>query len=559
MLSAVSTLLTAPAGTGKSYWCIYELVNVFLKDTNGDFWSNLPVGPVPETHTFPPAFPGESFVDRIAKLVDEPEVVAGGDNKPGWFAKWFKRREFVNKRRKVAERIKVIPKDVLESWANEESGPWDFFKEIDLTGARIVVDEIHNFASSKSQRQHQRRWQEFCGELRHRGATILFVTQSPMKLAKAVRDECGLRNALVNNEDRCDPWFGIKLYYWYQLIAKFSGEYRAKFCMLEMADVDGEKRKKTAPPRTIPRDPKYFALYDSYNTPQKGGTEKGQAEKQPWESMPWPGLLLWFGKRNAGNFVKPFAVLAAIVIVVFKGQAIWFWFMAVFTGAITSGSKPDGDFAAEGPAVAVQVSGAGQGGMTEPVPVTLTKRERDELDGLREKAAERAELERRASLLRMITPDSVVLESGEILKQGENIGYGIHKGRSIKKINMGRRYVVLDDDSLLHLGDRWLQYAKPTVAQPIATALPAGPEAVAGPSIEASGRDGDGLSGKAATRFVRTPDGRTHLRVDRGRGSVRGSDGKPGSGESDGGRRTGDGGKTSLNSDDAYGESILHR
>jgi len=104
----VTQLLTAPAGTGKSYMVTHDLVNEFLPSASGRVFTNMPYGVVPEGHSHPPVYPGETFADRIGEYVSKK---FGGDAS------------------EIAGRIELIPDDVLKSWMTDGragySGPWD--------------------------------------------------------------------------------------------------------------------------------------------------------------------------------------------------------------------------------------------------------------------------------------------------------------------------------------------------------------------------------------------------------------------------------------------------
>ncbi|MEL6104662.1 MAG: zonular occludens toxin domain-containing protein [Planctomycetota bacterium] len=313
-----SQLLTAPAGTGKSYMVTYDLVERWLPERctpekNGDrrpgrVITNMPFGTIPEHHKYPPR--------RLKGR--------GGEAKIDPDDRFFVQRigDYVAKRNghaseEVQSRIELIPEEVLRRWADNSlcSGPWEDY-DGDISGCHFVIDEAHVYASDLCSKEKKKAWQQFCGELRHRGATVQFVTQSPGKLAREVQDECGIRQALIDAEEERDPFLRIKLYYWYQLRAKLLGRYVSSFVRLDFRDIDGKKSKVSAT-KWVTRSQSIFRLYDSHSAPLSGVGAGSVAEVQPWERMSWPRLLLWFVWSNLEDMAMPFAKLCGVVLFLF--------------------------------------------------------------------------------------------------------------------------------------------------------------------------------------------------------------------------------------------------
>jgi len=121
---SVILVTTGEAGSGKTYVRAARfLVDVFLPDSTGVHYSNFPLGLVPDNHSNPPAFEGESFVDRIAaRLVKQGHELD-----------------------EVKSRVHLIPKAELDLWEAGTSGPWNYFSDLPLTHAHIAIDEIHNY------------------------------------------------------------------------------------------------------------------------------------------------------------------------------------------------------------------------------------------------------------------------------------------------------------------------------------------------------------------------------------------------------------------------------
>lgn len=425
MLSATCTLLTAPSGTGKSYWCVYELIEKFLKDYDGKYITNLPLGLVPATHSSPPTYEGETFADRIGSYVD-PE-------NPD----------------RIADRIELLSEDVLDTWRTGFSGPWEAFEGRDLTDSVIVIDECHNYAAQASHKATRLEWQKWCGELRHQGAKVLFVTQSPLKLCREIRHECGIRQALINQEERLDPYLNIKLFYWYQLRAKFVGEYNAKFVRMDLRDIDGEKTE-TGTLVSINRDPLYFQFYDSFNAPSSGsGKARGKSQGMPWERYNWPQLLHWFYRHNSHAFVKPaIIVIVALVLVLFGPMLFKQTLYALAPqakGKVVPGEASDQQVVTRTKTVVPKEAVIVQDELLEELVELRAMREKNDQEVMK------------AAVFTSLTPETVGLACGVTYRVGDTIDFGMLSGKKIDAILYDERCVVVSGVRV-YLGDWWLRH-----------------------------------------------------------------------------------------------------
>src|ERR1700758_2580126 len=113
----------------------------------------------------------------------------------------------------VDDRVKVIPEDVIESWVRMESGPWDYFREVDLQLAHIALDECHRMVpkDGKGARDYAKKWSDWVGTIRHRGCNVEFLTQDPQKVNRVIDIHAECRIQLVNSEDRRDPYFKVRM------------------------------------------------------------------------------------------------------------------------------------------------------------------------------------------------------------------------------------------------------------------------------------------------------------------------------------------------------------
>jgi len=279
---SVITLTTGPAGSGKTYVrCSRFLCDEWLPERTGIHYSNFPI-----------------FREKVA--------------------------EFVSKRmgkaeENLLERMQIIPTEVMNTWISGQSGPWDFFHNKNLDGCHIAIDECHNFCGAKTHHRVRARWQAWLGEIRHQGATVEFLSQSPEKVAREIHYEAGLRLSLINSEDRRDPFLGILLGDWYELKAAFiTGDYQTVVWEVERRNVDGKWVEQNK--RMFTLDPRYFELYDSFSRPVQGG-EKSHGQPREYQKRSRSALVWWFFKRNAFSIVPRFALVASVVYLCTGGSA----------------------------------------------------------------------------------------------------------------------------------------------------------------------------------------------------------------------------------------------
>ena len=170
-LLSVITFTTGVAGCGKSFRrCAHFLVNEFLKEPGGVHYSNFPVF-------------RDVLASEMHKRTGRPE------------------QEFL-------DRVQVIPQDEIKRWekSNGVWGPWTYFEDIDLCHAHIAIDEIHNYCGTNTPRKVRQKWQEWLGEIRHRGCTVEFISQAPQKVAKEIHHEAGVRLSLTSQDTERDPF-----------------------------------------------------------------------------------------------------------------------------------------------------------------------------------------------------------------------------------------------------------------------------------------------------------------------------------------------------------------
>mgnify|MGYP001230115756 CR=1 FL=1 len=219
-------------------------------------------------------------------------------------------------------RIEIIPEEILKKWRVCESGPWDYFKERDLEGCHIALDECHNLIRKGQGKVWVDSWQEWLAEIRHWGCTIEFISQSPGQVSPAIMQVAGQRLELVNNETRRDPLFRVLVFDWQQLIAKLFGEYESKIWEIEYHNQG--KRWVESDRRAFRLNPELYPLYDtrSKSSMQKARVRKGDGTYgYPFEEFGWWGLIKWFVLRNAARVFPRLGFAFLVFFICFGGGA----------------------------------------------------------------------------------------------------------------------------------------------------------------------------------------------------------------------------------------------
>jgi hypothetical protein len=448
MARGVITMTTAPAGSGKSYRRgPHFLLTEFLPNQEGVHWSNLPLY-------------AEKLAEEMARRTGKPAA------------------EFL-------DRIKLVPPEVQQTWREGSSGPWEFFADMDLQNAHVALDEFHEFCGTNKSRHLREKYQFWFGQIRHRGATIEVISQSPEKIAREIHYEAGVQLSLVNSEDRRDPWFRILLGDWYELRAKFlTGKYQSAVWEIEERKAKGKWVQEDS--RVFWLDAFYFQFYDSYSKPTDGN-KKAIAQKREFEKRSALGLLWWFLKRNCFKL----ALRAAFV-----GFLLWF-VCGGLTWAMKTSITVSNEMVAKSMKDAAEQAAAQQrAALGEPtrsnlpgvpaVPAALPRPKaypdgtptvgaaasmpstqaakgqavwQAQLQDLRaqleQERAQRQEADRRAQAATMVvlmTRESVTFRGGDTYRVGERVEGGALDGKTVRLIDWDRRQVVFDDGSSVRLG-----------------------------------------------------------------------------------------------------------
>lgn len=441
-VNSIIRLTCGPAGTGKSLRrCAMFLVDEFLPNRESHLWTNYPIGEVPENHTYPPKYDGETFVDRIAAAVSR---VSGKSEES------------------TRERIHIIPDDEIAKWKTGASGPWEFFADKDISNSYLAIDEIHNFCGRRTRSNIVHKWGQFLGEIRHRGARAEFLSQNPQKVSKDLMYELEVRVRMVAADERRVPLLRIRMGDLYELWAGFvSGKYESIIWEILERDTGGRFRRETA--ESFRKDPYYYQFYDSFCAPVQGGVA-GQLDKHEFEKRSKWGLIKWFAWRN--GFRLSLAGVAASVLIWLAcggaGTAMgWYldYFMFMVTPPAAEASDVESDDATPAKAAAGgdkrQLPADPSQSPPEPVCTEFENRAEAaelEIERLRGEVARLGDERRRMFAVAMVTPGSVLLRNGYSYAVGETIDYGPFAGRRVQAIDFGRKTVRLDNGEILRMG-----------------------------------------------------------------------------------------------------------
>ena len=206
------------------------------------------------------------------------------------------------------ERILLIPRDYLKEWVLGTSGPWELFKEMsennELFNCHIAIDECHVFFNNVN-RDIISKWDNWLAEIRHKGATIEFITQYPRRVPEVVRSRAGIRVYIENMElVSRDPLFRIRLFDWYQLQGKFFRYYSPAIFVSEYIATDNGFSRTPDFKKKYRIDKYYFKFYDTHSASldEKRKEEKQLKKLYPYQEKTHFQLVLWFLNRNWFQF-----------------------------------------------------------------------------------------------------------------------------------------------------------------------------------------------------------------------------------------------------------------
>lgn len=418
MPHATIQLTTGAVGTGKTYSRVHWIVTEFLPKYDGTLITNLPL------HK-------DVIIDYVSKRYKiSPD--------------------------KLVDRIQFISSEVLQTWFADtgNSGPWDYFREMNLTNTHIMIDEVHNFVPNSTRFDPKvQKWVQFFGEIRHRGCTIELITQDEGNIAKSVREKAIYKMRIVSCETESDEMFKIPYGDWYELRAAFTREYCPKIA--EVTTAEGVKKDRQRI-RSFYRDKFYFKFYDSYSSPFAGGLA-GTAQKHEFQRRSFFGVLWWFFCRNYEPLLK-FAGIFIVVILGCSGMGAWLFGDVLVKRFVSVGSANFGAVAKTPKSTkpSVVVNNSPNNVNSNP---SLSNPDSPELQKLKSEIKAVKDVNTRLlsqlginSSVTMLFPDKIVLNNGYIYSIGDIIDYGVFKNKTLESIDYAKRSFKLSDGNVYRLG-----------------------------------------------------------------------------------------------------------
>lgn len=453
---AVLKLRTGCGGTGKTYSCVYDLTHDFLINSNGLYITNLPLN-----------------IEAIAEYVSK---------KTGHDASIY------------AARIVLIPDSVIKEWSNirhlppgqrrklltEETFPPliyfnQLFQEGMLTNALIVLDEFHKCFGKGFDGLILKLWGDWFSEVRHKGASFECVTQSLEKLSPEYLSLCAIRTNLIAIGDRCDPFFRVRMYDYYEVRAAWCGEYTQKIEHYEYLKVSSDTgkskwKKNIEKCYRFTIDPVIFPLYRSFDV---GGGESGEAT--PPHVLYGKKVVFWFLRRNWWNFFWRFLVVLFFLWVTMGGGMVYG--IQLFTSFMTRAASANKVVQQDKKIILPSVSSVSSGSLVSPgssvsLPPSgkdfkkpLDSKDIDSSIKLKELELKKIELEAQMKekdkldkeklsfVPSMFFNSQVWLRSGLKISIGYTFKGGIYAGKTVVEINDNERFYTLDDGTAVHMFD----------------------------------------------------------------------------------------------------------
>ncbi len=427
-------------GSGKTYSTVVDLVQTGLPNTTYRYITNLPIE-----------------VEAMKKHF-------GNTN---------------NKRLQDLEsRFYFLTEEVLLTWKNEESGPWDLPREI-LANSTIILDEAQHFVGPTKSDHYLEKWKLFLGEVRHEKLAIEFMTQFEESIHKHMAKAAGQAWYFTDGRVEKDPWFGIEFGDWHQVNMSWFGLNRVPFVVHFKGERAGYKVKKGK--RFYVRNGAYFKLYDSYCPPLFSGIKHEKRAPKPtvkltlkrwltlmifgqvpeqndnardelWNMNTRFEVLWWFIKKHWFNLIwSQTAFLIALVLYVAFG--LWptiQWFQETMQEVLVRNNAKK--VAQQQPTSEVIDPQKPTITQPQPTPAALVespfvKDLQEQNEALRLRVEEQATKEAE-NALRLLTPDYAVFGAKRIFR-GMRVDTGPFQGRTLQDIDYDSREVLFSDGTIV--------------------------------------------------------------------------------------------------------------
>jgi len=416
---SVIILTTGVPGCGKTYVRAARfLVDDFLVNSNGKHISNFPLK-----------------VDSIS------EDVSKKINKNRGFFGIFRKKVTPED---IKSRLVLIDDNTLQSWRLGLSGPWDYFRGVDLKYAHIAIDEIHNFCSSRQSPECLQKWDDFLGEIRHRGCSFEGLTQDIDQVDRVLTGRASTRLELVPGEDMRDPFFKIKMSDWYELKASFTGFYHKTVFMLEKRKQDS--RWKTNHVTRFLISPDYFKYYNSFNASLQekadGDISVDRTPQYEYQKRGRISLLFWFLRRNFLSLFIRFLIFCLVLwLLLFGGLSTLINFFVSSTVSVSSSNKTVHSDKNSSSACSGSQSAFSQSDMKSLDEKKYFDKKKEEFENGFKPG--------------LFFNDSVFLRNGIRISEGYKFTsekkHGDYYGKSVTSINRQDRNYTLDDGSVIDM------------------------------------------------------------------------------------------------------------
>ena len=451
----VVTFLTAPARSGKTFNEVRKICDEYLGNPDCRIYTNLPL-----------------HLDKISE----------------WAA-----RKYGIAEESVFERVHIVPRETELAWMtagqpiydadtgrrvgnNPITGPWDYFADKELSGAVIIIDEIHNFCGSIGTiKAISNLWQKWLGELGHNQAVFRCLSQAPEKVHACIKQEAQASYSIRNTGLDRDPYFKIEIYDWLELWAGlFGGSYTVYVFEQETTKVEGKKIKGERALHAMGKP--YFDFYDSFNKPiAHGQTTNVKSFEPEYVKRLRKGfirgrlsLLRWFFFKNFYNLVTKLSFVLVIAVgglyLLNGGMGdVMQAFQDTMKDVIRVRDNP-AQAATDTAKPAVHQAPAHDRKAESNAITMIRKAYEDELrkalntnESLKNDIAAAQKNLGDISTIVLFTPDTIVTMRGNEYAVGEEIDYGEHAGKRIVEINYRQRKAILDDGAILLISDERLR------------------------------------------------------------------------------------------------------
>jgi hypothetical protein len=204
------------------------------------------------------------------------------------------------------------------------------------TDTVFYFDEAHELFAKSDSRFWRSQCGLFCGTLRKRNCSVVFISQNAAKLAKEVLDEAEVKIETQHARQTFVAPFGWCLDDVRQLMASWVGFYEPQVYEHIWAHAQGRwKRERT---KTFVLGRSGFALYES----SVHGDSGGVSESEVWQrGRLW--VTFWFIRRNSWPLVWRLLVLAGLALGCAKIPYLMTYFQRGLLGVVSPAASRSAD------------------------------------------------------------------------------------------------------------------------------------------------------------------------------------------------------------------------